>query len=29
MMMFPDGSSYKGDFKDCKMHGYGIYTWVN
>lgn len=26
---YPDGSSYKGNFKDGLFHGQGVYTWAN
>ncbi len=27
LMRYPDGKSYKGKFKDGKMHGLGVFTW--
>ena len=28
-MIFVDGSYYKGEFKNGKMHGFGQYNWKN
>lgn len=25
--IWPDGRSYKGDYKDDKKHGQGLFTW--
>ena len=24
-----EGDTYKGEFKDCNMHGRGVYTWAS
>ena len=24
-----EGHTYEGEFKDCNMHGHGVYTWAN
>lgn len=26
---YPDGRSYKGQYKNNFKHGYGVYTWSN
>lgn len=28
-MLFPDGSKYKGEWKDGNMDGKGVYIWPN